>query len=151
MNSLSNAFPQNLQVDSMRRLVDKGTVLRMNFDSIDHPKLFIIVGETEDNLTLAVVYINSDINPIHRGTPELIELQKEIDPEDYNFLHHKSYIDCAELITREKSEIQDLLIADNKCYKGSLNDEQMEGLNQMIIGSTSIKGKHKKKFGFYPK
>lgn len=61
---LSNFLPDDFKKDFTSRNLKIGTVLRLSVKDTNPPKIkrFIVVGKTIDGLSLASVYINSQIN-----------------------------------------------------------------------------------------
>lgn len=63
-------------------------------EGVDHPKFYVIAGISGDRILACSVLINSHINPFIFRRPALLQLQVQIDPENYSFLDHVSYINC---------------------------------------------------------
>ena len=128
-----------------------GTVLRafVNFTTPPKEKRFIVVGFHEDEIHLASVLINSDINfNINFGT-EMIACQYEIKKGDREYLEHDSFVDCSELHNIDLSEINSKIDKDPDMVIGHVEKEDLDGIMKTIQSSKTIKGKIKKKCGVY--
>jgi ribosomal protein S13 len=60
-----------------------------------------------------------------------------------------SYIDCSKITPRDLKEIESAIKLKPEAIIGKLSHEDLEVIKQKIRTSPTIKGKHKKKFGFY--
>ena len=75
-----------------------------------YDKFIIIVSESEEEVSLAFVVINSRINENVFPTPYLQSLHVKIKSGDHPFLDHDSFINCSELRTFTKQEVVAFLI-----------------------------------------
>lgn len=149
--NLGNHFPKGYREEYAERNIEIGSVIKLFVKDTDPPKekRFIIVGFSEDRLILATVFINTEINENVNWCQEL-KLQNllfEIDGRDY--LEHPSYIDCSKLVPRKYSEIARAVTVKPEAILGKVSPEDWQLIKDTIINSTTIKGKYKKKFGFY--
>ncbi len=137
MGTLEDAFPLEIKEDFVDRSVGVGAVLYMRVEGVDHPKYFIIMGENEEELSLASVYINTP-SPFYVNTPRLQALQKEIHPSDYSFLDHTSHIDCTVIIPRNKQYIQNLVRNKPEIFKTTLSQELITDIKINLLSSPNI-------------
>jgi hypothetical protein len=151
MENLSDFFPKNIQKEFSERIIKIGTIIRTKVEDTKPPKYkyFIIIGQTEDCLSLASIYINSEINLKVNFCIELVNLHKPILCSMYKFLDKDSFVDCSKLIHRDKIEIETAIKNDPNIVKGELNEEDLNLYRNTIINAETIKGKIKKKYGFY--
>lgn len=134
-------------------MIKLGDVLYLFVDDTNPPKkkYFFVLGVTDDQISLASFYVNSNINLNINDNPVLMKYNIELNPFDYPFLQYVSYIDCTKMIERNKSEFDNILKNRPEAVVYHLKDEQLEFFREIIIEVPTIKGKIKKKFGFYKK
>ena len=75
-----------------------GTVLLGEMQGVDHLKFFVVAGVSDDRVCLCSVIINSLINPFILRRPHLLARQVQIRNDNYRFLSHDSYVNCAQPI-----------------------------------------------------
>ena len=128
-----------------------GMVLKLFVKDTNPPKekRFIILGFTEDGVSLASVYINSDINPNINWAIELKEQHVFFNKTGRPYLRHGSYIDCSKLIFRTTAEIQTAITQRSDAVLGELNSADLRTLINKVRDSSTIKGKYKRKYGFF--
>lgn len=135
--------PEELQI---------GMVLRLFVKDTNPPKIkrFIIVGMSNDGVSLASVYINSEINEFVNYSIELKSqhLFFELKTRE-GYLDHDSYVDCANLVMRDYEEMLNSVKKRPEACLGSVSANDLNLISRKIIESPSIKGKYKKKFGFF--
>ena len=78
--------------------------------------------------------INSQINQYVMKRPKLLAGQVELKCENYDFLSHDSYANCAQPI-KAKSE---LFMVEELKYCGMLNDSDLLQVQQQIISSGTL-------------
>ena len=151
MTSLGNFFPDDLKDEFSRRNVKVGSILRLKVKDTIPPKIkiFIIIGQTIEGFSLATLYVNTDINFNINFSQELIDLQIPISKDKYNFLNHNSFVDCSKLIIKERIEIEKILSQRPEAFVDDLSKEQIKYFREVVRNSITIKGKIKKRFGFY--
>lgn len=66
--------------------------------------------------------------------PRLLACQVELKGEDYDFLSHDSYANCAQPIKARR----ELFLVDDLKYCGLLNDSDLLQVQQQIISSGSL-------------
>lgn len=149
--SLGDYFPEKDRKEFAKRKVSVGTVLKLNVLDTNPPKekRFVVVGSTDDGLILATVYVNSKINPVINYSTELQALHIPVSKQGRDFLNHDSFIDCSKLIERERNEIENAVKNRPHAVIGTISEEDQEIIRKTLISSPTIKGKKKKKFGFY--
>lgn len=151
MSKLGDFFSDDLRKNFSQRNVKVGSVLKLKVEDTKPPKVkfFIIIGQNIEGFSLATLYINSDINFNVNFSQDLIDLQVPISKEDYNFLEHNSYVDCSKLMFKDREEIESILSRRPEAFVDELNNKQISYLKEVIKKSTTIKGKIKKRYGFY--
>ena len=111
-----------------------GAVFLGPWADIDHEKFLIIAGVSEDRILVCTVMINSEINQYIQKRPRMLSCQVELKSDDYGFLSHDSYANCAQPI---KAKF-DLFVVDNMKYCGILNETDLNQVQQHIIASGNL-------------
>ena len=88
-----------------------GTVLRMTVKDTIPPKVkrFIIIGESVDSLTLASVYINTELNIKVNYNLDLQCRHITLESNGRDYLDHTSFVDCSKLKIIDRSEICEII------------------------------------------
>lgn len=149
--TLAESFPDDEIERFADRQIEVGVVLKLLVTDTHPPKekRFIVVGITDDRLCLAVVFINSHINPRINFSLELQSLHVPLTPENRPYIDRPCFADCAHLYYKEVDEISSSISKHPDCIIGQLADEDLKIIKGVLRESTTIKGKVKKKFGFY--
>ncbi len=128
-----------------------GMVLKLYVKDTTPPKekRFIILGFTEDRISLASAYINTEINPNINWAIELKEQHVFFDKTGRPYLSHASFVDCSKLIFRTTAEIQAAINNRPDAVLGELSSIDLRILVNKVINSITIKGKQKRKYGFF--
>lgn len=111
-----------------------GAVFLGPWADIDHEKFLIVAGVSEDRILVCSVMINSEINQYIQKRPRMLSCQVELKSDDYGFLSHDSYANCAQPI---KAKF-DLFVVDNMKYCGILNETDLNQVQQRIIASGNL-------------
>lgn len=149
--SLGDHFPDKFKASLVPRKLEVGMVLRLFVTDTNPPKekRFIIVGKSADGICLATVYINSEINERVNWSQELKDQHLRLEKEGREYLTKSSYVNCSEFTVRTISLIEAAVRARPEAVIGDVSPEDWELIKQKIIDSPTIKGKHKKAYGFY--
>ena len=88
----------NLLSDNSAELLNviPGTILLGEMKGVDHLKFFVVAGVSDNRVCVCSVIINSSINSFIMRRPHLLSRQVQLKCEDYRFLSHDSYINCAQ-------------------------------------------------------
>lgn len=111
--------------------ITSGSVFLGPWAEIDHEKFLIVAGVAEDRILVCSVMINSEINPYIRKRSRMLSCQVVLKGEDYDFLSHDSYANCAQPV-RAKLEA---FMSDEMKYSGLLNDGDLKLVQERIIAS----------------
>ena len=128
-----------------------GTVLRMMVKDTTPPKVkrFIVIGESTDSLTLASVYINTELNMKVNYNLDLQCQHIEFTADGRDYLDHTSFVDCSKLKIIERAELCAIIQNRPAVVIGKLGQQDFEIVRRQVACSTTIKGKIKKRYGFY--
>jgi|SRR5690554_1068016 len=149
--TLKERFNEHMQKIYAIPCVEIGVVVKIYLDIVTPPKekLAIIVGESADGMKFAVVLINSKINKkVHRKLIAQL-LQIRLDPKDHEYIDWPSYVDCTQLIMIDKALVQKAVAKSPSRVIGWISNFDFEFIKSYILSAPTIKGKYKKKFGFY--
>ena len=108
-----------------------GAVYLGPWADIDHEKFLIVAGVAEDRILVCSVMINSEINPYIQKRPRMLSCQVALKGDDYDFLSHDSYANCAQPL-RAKLEA---FISDEMKYCGLLSEDDLTHIQDRIIAS----------------
>jgi hypothetical protein len=111
-----------------------GAVFLGPWADIDHKKFLIVAGVSKNRFLVCTVLINSEINQYIQRRPRMLSCQVELKGEDYDFLTHNSYANCAQPI---KAKAEYFLVDDIK-YCGLLNENDLNQVQQRIIASGNL-------------
>lgn len=122
-------------IENLRGLsIVPGSVFLGPWADIDHDKFLIIAGVAQDRILVCSVMINSQINQYIQKRPHLLACQVELKGNDYDFLSHDSYANCAQPI---KAKLEVFMLNDFK-YCGLLTDSDLKEVQQQIINSGTL-------------
>ena len=124
-----------LPSELVKILVERGQILYSNiFANIDHPKFFVVVGVTDDEVA-GFFYINSRINTNVNTKEEQLRLQFPISKDDYDFLSHDSYISATNVVTLPRDVIVRSMQSGQTLIKGKLLDNHMNDILNKVRSS----------------
>lgn len=106
-----------------------GTVLLGEMAGVNHLKFYVVAAVSENHVCVCSVIINSKINPFIQKRPHLLARQVKVLAENYVFLSHDSYINCAQPWKIEADYF------DGFKRVGLLNEEDLTLVRQEIINS----------------
>lgn len=111
-----------------------GAVFLGPWAEINHEKFLVIAGVADDRILVCSVMINSGVNPYIQKRPRMLSCQVELNGDDYDFLSHNSYANCAQPI---KAKLESFMV-DNMQYCGLLNEADLTRVQQRIIASGTL-------------
>lgn len=122
--------------------VAAGSVFLGPWENIDHEKFIVVAGVDEDKILVCSVMINSRISQYIQKRPHMFACQVEVKAEDYDFLSHDSYVNCAQPIKASFDYFKD----DVQKYCGLLSSEDLEFVREAIINSGTLSNDEIKQF-----
>ena len=107
------------------------------------PKKIIIIGiDKESNICYGSVLVNTNMNPKANYSEPYLAAQYLLKQENYeNFLRYDSFVDCGEVFS---FSIDKLLKGE---YYGTLNDQDKQGIFEILETTDTLSTKLKKRFG----
>ena len=150
MQNLGDLFSDELKEQFADDNFKIGAVLKHHDASTNPPKLKIsvIIGFDSQNLFMASVYINSEINPNIFRSPQARKQHLELDATTRDYLDHTSYVDCSKFRVRDASLIKKLITDDPNVHIGELSSSYLTDVLDKIKNSVTITQSEKKRFGF---
>jgi hypothetical protein len=150
MQSFSDFLPQESKEQLSENNFKVGAVLKYHVDFTKPPKVkrLIVVGVDAEKVLFAAVLINSKINPKVFPSPELQNLHVELDSIGREYLDHKSFVDCSNLIEQDIATIKNLMATLPITHLGSLSEQDLKDVTDKIKGAKTVTPKMKKKYGF---
>ena len=110
----------------------RGDIFHSNaFTFVDHGKFFAILGEDSNNV-YGCFFINSDINRYLYLKPKMLELQVGLGPDEYPFLKHNSYINCAQIIKIPKVSLKADIESGVAKHKGKLSQADINTILELV-------------------
>jgi hypothetical protein len=107
------------------------------------PKKIIIIGvDKESNKCYGSVMVNTNMNPKANYSEPYLAAQYLLKQENYeNFLRYDSFVDCGEVFS---FSINKLLKGE---YFGNLNEQDKQGIFEILETTDTLSTKLKKRFG----
>jgi len=119
-------------LESLRGLsIVPGAVFLGPWAEIDHEKFLIVAGVAAGRILVCSVLINSEINSYIQKRPRMLSCQMMLKGDDYDFLSHDSYANCAQPV-RAKLEA---FMSEEMKYCGLLNEGDLKMVQERIIAS----------------
>lgn len=117
-----------------------------------HPpkeKYYIIVGQSEDKIALATVFINTSINQYFRSKPDLLKLHLPLHAADYPFLKWDSHVDCTDIQERRTEDVAKCInsATGRNGYCATISDTELNNILIALDASRLMSPIKKKKFG----
>lgn len=121
--------------------VDEGLAFKNG--RTEKPKRLIIVGvDKNSKVCFGSVLVNTRMSPKADYTPEYLQAQYLMRKDNYpDFLDYDSYVDCGELFA---IPLDKLLSGE---YFGKLNEEDLNGIFEILETTETLTTKQKKRFG----
>lgn len=111
-----------------------GAVFFGPWADIDHNKFLVIAGVEDNRIMVCSVIINSIINSYIQRRPRMLSCQVLLKGDDYEFLSHDSYVNCAQPI---KAKLESFKVDEMK-YCGLLKEFDLKQVQQSIIASGTL-------------
>jgi hypothetical protein len=94
--------------------------------------------------TSLLFVINSSIPKFALKSPDLRSCQIELNASDYPFLEHDSYVNCVEVKSVSKAEIERQILQDIGRIKGELNATTKREIIRVVQTARTINARHKR-------
>ena len=149
--NLGDAFPQEFIDRFSEDKIKTGTVIRAKVKDTNPSKIkrFIIIGIDGEKVSLATVFINSEINPNIFPTLELQNAHLFLESENRDYLDNDSFVDCSTLIERSVEDLIDLIRNNPSTCIGEVNSLDMEIIKKKIKTVKTISINLKKKYSLF--
>ena len=136
--------PEKLEVGALIETVlgeDDGLVFK-NGRHLKPKKLIVIGVDKETGTCYGSVLVNTNMNPKANYSEPYLAAQYLLKQENYeNFLRYDSFVDCGEVFS---FSIDKLLSGE---YFGTLNEQDKQGIFEILETTDTLSTKLKKRFG----
>jgi hypothetical protein len=151
MASLGDIFPDDWKESLANENLKPGAVIRIAVPDTTPPKIkfLLVVSIDGDKISIASLFINTDINPNVFNTPVLQSLQYLVKQDKNHFMDHNSYADCSKITPRNYSDIFGLVKKEPSCHLGQINDEDFKNIRSLLKATKTIPVRLKKQFGLF--
>lgn len=151
MTPIGDAFPQEFRDGFATRNVKAKVVIKAFVPDTNPPKekRFILIAEKYDKLVFATVFINTEINLNIFKDEETKKLHLPFDNSTRDYLSHPSFVDCSQLVFRDKAWLEQILAEDSSRLIGEISDNDFDLIKKTIKSAKTISISHKKNFGLY--
>lgn len=138
--SLNDLFPAGfLEEHAQNKVVAESIiVLEIPQFNLNYDKFVVLMTSSLDGEEICATCINT--NPSPRGN------HVAITPTDYDFLTHKSHIDCGSFVSFRKDYLKALLLAEPHRYKGVLSEPEYIDVLLKLSKSDTITPEQVEKF-----
>lgn len=151
MNSLADAFGDEERVRFAKDNLVIGAVILTYVADTNPPKekRLIVAGESYDHVSVATIYINTQLNVNVFPTKDLQDLNPEFAAEGRGYLDHNSHVDCSGLHVLKKDFLLGIIQADPGRVLGNVSTEDLKLIKGLIRTAKTIKPGLKKTFGLF--
>jgi hypothetical protein len=148
--SLGDFFPDNLKNDFAKRNIDLGNALLIKVPdfTITYDKYIIVVAKDDNEISIAYVVINSEVNLNVAYNSYLKSLHLKIDKKNHPFLKKDSFVDCSKLREFPIQTVVDFLIKNPERAVGNVSSSVLKAIHIKVSSASTTEPFMKKKFGF---
>jgi len=114
-------------------------------------KRFIITGFSKEKISVATVFINTEINPNVFHNNYLKSLQIELKEEGRDYIDHDSFVDCSNIKEENYVHLKNCLENNPNCNRGTVSDEDLKKITDKLAIANTIPDKIKNKYGLFLK
>jgi hypothetical protein len=146
---LGDFFPDDLQNARFNSKIEVGSVLKYFVEDTTPPKYkrMIVIGITQDKITVATLYINSELNINVFKNKRMQALQIPIKKENRAYLEHDSYVDCSFLHIKQVGKLEEEFKSHRLESLGKISTEDLDLIKGTLISASTISIQQKKEFG----
>ncbi|WP_052017021.1 hypothetical protein [Arcticibacter svalbardensis] len=151
MNTVADAFGEEERARFAADIIVIGVVILVYVADTKPPKekRLIVVGESYDHVSVATVYINTELNTNVFPTKELQSLNPEFTSDGRVYLKHKSHVDCSSLHVLRKEFLVSIISADPNRALGNVSEDDFKIIRGLIKSARTIKPSLKKTYGLF--
>ncbi len=148
--SLGDLFPEYFKESFAYRNIDIGKAILIEIEEFDinYSKYIIVVSSNDNEMLLAYVIINTEINTNVFPNPYLRSLHIKIDKANHPFLAYDSFVNCSEIKSFNTQEVIEFLKNRPERVVGNISEEVLKAIQNKISGARTIPLYLKEKFGF---
>lgn len=151
MNSLAGAFGDEERARFVTDNLVIGAVILTYVADTNPPKQkrIIVVGESYDHVSLAAIYINTELNINVFPTKELQELNPKFIAAGRDYLDHNSHVDCSTLHVVSKDLLGGIIGMEPSRLLGNITEDDLKLIRGLIKKAVTIKPALKKTYGLF--
>jgi len=145
---VGDAFPQDYREKFCDEKIKPGAVFRMRSEDTDPPKIkrFIILAINDELSSVALFYINSEINPNIFQTETMQKLHLPLLTSRFTFLDRDSYLDCSQLYEWTVGSIKSNFVENLNSHLGQIMDTDLEEIRITARSAPTIEQKLKRRY-----
>lgn len=146
---LNDFFPEDLQNSRFNDKIEVGSIIKYFVEDTNPPKYkrIIVIGHSGDKITIATIYINSELNTNVFRNRRMQALQVPIEKEGREYLEHDSYVDCSFLHIKQIEKLK-LEFDKNQIESlGKMSETDFDLIKGKLISADTISIKQKKEYG----
>lgn len=102
---------------------------------------------TDDEVTIAAVYLNSELNTNIFRNKKMQALQIPLKEDGREYLEHDSYVDCSFLHVKQIEKLNEEFKQDRLESLGQTSKEDFDLIKGTLISADTISIKQKKQYG----
>ena len=146
---LGDFFPKNLQNSRFNDKIEIGSVIKYFVKDTNPPKYkrMVIIGNSQDTITIATVYLNSELNLNVFRNKRMKDLQISLEKEGREYLEHDSYVDCSSLHIKQINKLKEEFDNSRLESLGKISSDDLDLIKGTLISAGTISLKHKKEYG----
>jgi hypothetical protein len=146
---LGDFFPDDLQNFRFNDKIKVGSVLKYFVEDTTPPKYkrMIIIGISGEEISVATVYLNSELNTNVFKNKRMQALQIPIEQEGREYLEHDSYVDCSFLHLKQIDKLDEEFKNNRLESLGEVSEDDLNLIKGTLISASTISIKQKKDYG----
>jgi hypothetical protein len=146
--TLGEQLPEHFKKAFAQERLRAGAVVRRMVPDTRPPKIkrCVIVGISDDLVSVGVVFINSDINFNVLPTKELQELQYLVSATGRDYVEHDSFVDCSQLFEHSYAALLRETQNEPGIILGKVTPADLAAIYSLVKNAKTISPKLKKKY-----
>ena len=126
-----------------------GSVFRFYFAEASKTKRSVVVAVTDSTKRYAtLLLINSELTDYAKKNPNIRKAQLPLTKQGREaFLEHDSFLNCANLFTREVRDLEQMVRSNPNCILGQLSEADLRAARDLIVRSGRFSPRELDDFG----
>lgn len=149
MSPLSDYFPEELQFSRFKEKIEIGSVIKHFAEDTTPPKtkIMVVIGKSMDELTVATLYFNSELNTNVFRNRQMQDLQLPLEKEGREYLKWDSFVDCSTLHIKQFDKLKDEFDASKLESLGKMSLTDLDLIKVKLRSAGTIPLIQKKEYG----